>query len=273
MALVPTTPTPKPTLVVFLPGTGTAPHAVRQLLSAAADMGLYALALGYSSLPVAVSHADIWCTRTGADPAACNVAMHEAVVYGSPRSGGAAAEDGGLWEVPRNESVEVRLVAALHALGWDAFLEGASVAWPRIVLSGHSQGASHAAWLSTVVAAKAAVLLSGPQESADVGALWVGTAPPMLRRAAYALHEECGDVPDANPNNYCARSPQLLRTNLVAMGLEPALLGKGSGFVVADFPPPQHDVGRAHHDSMALDRQAVPALASLWRVLFAELGD
>ena len=87
---------------------------------------------------------DLWCTRPGADAAACNAQLHEAVLYGTP-TGDAA---GGLWSVEKAESVEALAVAALHQLKWSQFVGGdnASVAWDRVVVSGHSQGASHAAY-------------------------------------------------------------------------------------------------------------------------------
>ena len=86
-----------PTLVLFLPGTGTAPLQAQTLLEEAARAGHHVLGLSYTALPVAVAQLDIWCTRPGADAAACNTQLHEAVLFGTPTAEAA----GGLWQVPR----------------------------------------------------------------------------------------------------------------------------------------------------------------------------
>jgi hypothetical protein len=127
---------------------------------------------------------------------------------------------------------------------------------------------------------RAAVLLSGPQESPASGQRWIGGAaaadasrgaPPPVRRAAYALREECGDEP-YDARSFCAsRHAGLQRRNLQAMGLAPGLLGNGSGFVVLDYAPRVLGSGRAHHESVALGRQAGPAVAALWLTLFSAL--
>ena len=177
------------TLFVFLPGTGTSPVAVRSLLDAAADMGCHVLALSYASLPVAVSQMNLWCTRDGADPALCNIELHEAVLFGASTTKKGAS---GLWEVSANQSVAYLLEAALRELQWGQFLNGsAGVRWDRIVVAGHSQGASHAAYLSTRKPLRGAVLFSGPQEVPECSSGWIGDAAamPMLRRAVYSLKE------------------------------------------------------------------------------------
>ena len=257
------------TLMLFLPGTGTEPDQARALLEAASDMGYHVLGLSYAALPIAVSQMDLWCTRPGADAAACNAQLHEAVLYGKP-TGDAA---GGLWSVEKAESVEALAVAALHQLKWSQFVGGdnASVAWDRVVVSGHSQGASHAAYLSTTRKTRAAVLLSGPQECPDCAKGWLRGGPPTLRRAAYSLREECGDTP-YNRESYCAKlHPGLQKRNLEAMGLAPGLLGNESGYVVVDFAPLELGKGRPHHDSVALGAQAPAGVVALWKTLFAAL--
>jgi hypothetical protein len=279
-----------PTLVLFLPGTGTAPLQAQTLLEAAARAGHHVLGLSYTALPVAVAQLDIWCTRPGADSAACNTQLHEAVLFGTTT--GEAA--GGLWPVPRRESVASLAAEALRKLGWTQFLvadavvakgskrraHSEDVAWERVVVSGHSQGASHAAYLSVVRPVRAAVLLSGPQECPACGRDWVGakraahthTHTPV-RRATYALREECGDEP-YDAHSYCASlHPGLQRRNLQEMGLAPGLLGNRSGFIVLDFEPLVlgPGTGRSHHGSVALGKQAPPGVAAMWLSLYSAL--
>ena len=208
---------------------------VRALLSSAADMGLHAIGLSYASLPIAVSMMNLWCTRPGALPSTCNAEMHESVLWGSPSSTNGA---GGVWDVPANQSVASLLAYALRSLEWEAFLDSdgrGGIRWDRVVVSGHSQGASHAAYLSTVVRVRAAVLLSGPQEAPECAG-WLSSGPPTLRRAVYALKEECGDEPEAR-DSWCATAhPKLLQANLEAMGLRRGYLGNHSGYVVDTLP-------------------------------------
>ena len=51
---------------------------------------------------------------------ACNVELHEAVLFGKPTS--APSGGAGLWDVPPEQSVEGLLTAALVELGWSQFL-------------------------------------------------------------------------------------------------------------------------------------------------------
>ena len=279
-----------PTLVLFLPGTGTAPLQAQTLLEEAARAGHHVLGLSYTALPVAVAQLDIWCTRPGADSAACNTQLHEAVLFGSAT--GEAA--GRLWQVPRGESVASLAAEALRKLGWTQFLvadavvaQGSTrrayseeVAWERVVVSGHSQGASHAAYLSVTRPVRAAVLLSGPQECPACGRDWVGAkqaahthAHTPVRRATYALREECGDEP-YDAHSYCASlHPGLQRRNLQEMGLAPGVLGNRSGFIVLDFEPLVlgPGTGRSHHGSVALGKQAPPGVAAMWLSLYSAL--
>lgn len=278
-----------PTLVLFLPGTGTAPLQAHTLLEEAARAGHHVLGLSYTALPIAVAQLDIWCTRPGADAAACNTQLHEATLFGT-LTGDAA---GGLWQVTRRESVASLAAAALRQLGWTQFLvpdakgtgssPGSSassysedVAWERVVVSGHSQGASHAAYLSVVRPVRAAVLLSGPQECPACGRNWVGAkraAHTPVRRATYALREECGDEP-YDAQSFCASlHPGLQRRNLQKMGLAPGVLGNRSGFVVLDFEPLVlgPGTGRSHHGSVALGKQAPPGVAAMWLSLYSAL--
>ena len=255
------------TLFLFLPGTGTSTAAVRSLLDAASEMGYHVLGLSYASLPTAVSMSNIWCTRPGADAARCNAEMHDSVLFGSRSTISGASS---LWDVPRNESVAALVADALEKLGWSQFLHTAgktsSVRWDRIVVSGHSQGASHAAYLSTAVAVRAAILFSGPQEVPACSSGWLRKGPPTLRRAAYAMREECGDKPAIN-TSYCAAFPRLLERNLEAMGMDRGDVGMAqSGYVVLDFEPLIAE-GRSFHDSVALQAKAPPPTAAMWKAL------
>ena len=176
----------------------------------------------------------------------------------------------GFWEVTPTQSVERLLLKSLVDLGWEAFLtdDSKSVRWERVVVSGHSQGASHAAYLSVARKVRAAVLFSGPQEHPATSS-WLGMGPPTLRRAVYAMHEECGDAP-ADTAAFCYLFPMRMRKNLEAMGLRPGFIGNSSGFVVVDFEPLLME-GRAFHDSTALQTKAPPPVVALWKAVLGEI--
>ena len=176
----------------------------------------------------------------------------------------------GFWEVTPTQSVERLLLKSLVDLGWEAFLtdDTKSIRWERVVVSGHSQGASHAAYLSVARKVRAAVLFSGPQEHPATSG-WLGMGPPTLRRAVYAMHEECGDAP-ADTAAFCYLFPMRMRKNLEAMGLRPGFIGNSSGFVVVDFEPLLME-GRAFHDSTALQTKAPPPVVALWKAVLGEV--
>ena len=256
----------RPTLFLFMPGTGTSTDKVQSLLDAAADMGYHVLGLSYAAMPTAVSHMNLWCTRPKANASRCMMELHESVLFGvaSTDAGG-----GGLWDVPHNQSVAHLAASALQELQWSDFLTpDGRVRWEHVVVSGHSQGASHAAYLSVVVPVRGAVLFSGPQEAPECAEGWLTAGAPTLRRAVYALHEECGDQPKVT--SYCSTHPHLLRRNLEQMGLARGLVGNQSGYVVVDFPP-MIDEGRAHHDAVALTGHAPPPVEAIWKTLLARL--
>ena len=280
------------TLFLFLPGTGTSPNAVRGLLNAAADMGYHVLGLSYASLPTAVSMMNLWCTRPKADAALCNEELHESVLFGSSAStaaasstsssttsssSAAAASSGahGLWDLPANQSVAGLATAALRELRWLQFLTDAGgLRWERLVVAGHSQGASHAAYLSTQVPLRGALFLSGPQEVPACSRGWLRnrTQSQTRRRAAYSREEECGDRPAANATYCAAYYPHLLRDNLEAMGLQAGVVGAHSGYTVLDYEPLVPEGSRSFHNAVALEAQAPPAVNAVWKALLDQLG-
>jgi pimeloyl-ACP methyl ester carboxylesterase len=260
-------------LVLFLPGTGGYPQEYRKLLSAAAIAGHHVIGLSYSSYPFSVGASNVWCTSGGGggsatgDAGGCNVALHESVLFGNV-SGAPSA----IWPTPANESVSERLVRTVGRLRWDQFLySDGTLAWPKLIVSGHSQGASHAAYLSLARPVAAAVLFSGPQECPRCTSAWPRAADPStLRRGIYSRREACGDAPH-DPSEYCASQfgGGVLRSQLQAMGLERGLLGANdSGYVVVDFPP-LLETGRPYHCSVAMDAFAPPGIVPIFETLFA----
>lgn len=74
-------------------------------------------------------------------------------------------------------NVEALLVKVLQELGWSEYITAGVPDWSKIVISGHSQGASHASYIAYKRDVKGALLLSGPQDACgDDGAAWVAEA-------------------------------------------------------------------------------------------------
>mmetsp|Transcript_151694 Transcript_151694/g.467609 ORF Transcript_151694/g.467609 Transcript_151694/m.467609 type:complete len:398 (-) Transcript_151694:6-1199(-) len=268
-------------LVVFLHGTGVTPQECRGLLLATAKAGHYVIGLSYLSQPVPVSATDSWCSPhppgSEASPGECNAESHEQVLFGRVNAS-LQGKSAGFWQVPPEDSVEQLLAGALSRLPWGAsFLDSGAVRWSRIIISGHSQGASHAAYLSSLLGVRA-VLFSGPQDCLQCSSGWLRTADhSVLRRSLFHEHEECGQTPE-RPAYYCEKD--LLRKNLRLVGLpEPARWSGGPpppGGVasVMSVVPPRCNGSRPFHNSVALDSCAPmgQGIAELWTALFSGLG-
>jgi len=90
-------------------------------------------------------------------------------------------------------SVEGLLVKVLQELGWSEYLASGAPDWSKIVISGHSQGASHAGYMAAMRDVRGALLLSGPQDACgNDGASWVAEASQQAKQnifGCYAMDE------------------------------------------------------------------------------------
>lgn len=104
-------------------------------------------------------------------PADCNEGLHAAMLFGEQQ----VKQPNLLWPVEARDSVSALVANVLGSVPWGAqFLVAADggVDWPRTVISGHSQGAGHAAYLSYELEVDA-VLFSGPQDCNECAARWL----------------------------------------------------------------------------------------------------
>jgi len=142
-------------LAVFLPGTNGRPENVERLLSVIANQGYRAIGLEYNDTPAVVQ----LCVR---DPnPQCSSEFRRERVFGDAK------------DAPVSNSVEEsivhRLVMLLRHLDradpdgdWRQYLAGDEPAWPRIVVSGLSQGAGMAAYIAKRRPVARVVLFSSP---------------------------------------------------------------------------------------------------------------
>jgi hypothetical protein len=155
--------TPSSELVVFMQGSGSTDGLGGGLfLDAAADAGYHVIGLTYDSDGVAIPDASgrrayVDCSNV---PGAIAGAKNH-LIFGAPLQGAT-------YGTP-SESVENRLVKLLKYLerkdpggGWDRYLQGDQPAWSRIVIGGHSNGASMAAYIAKARGVARVFLSSSP---------------------------------------------------------------------------------------------------------------
>ncbi|MFK5599827.1 BPSS1187 family protein [Methylobacterium sp. HMF5984] len=144
-------------LVVFLPGTGGGRDGGPELLmETVAKQGYRVIFLPYDDVP-AVAQA---CPQR---PPQCSARFRAARVFGGE----------GPVSNPPSEGIVTRLVALLRYLdhehpnaGWGGFLApDGGPAWPRIVMSGLSQGAGMAAFIAKRFPVRRVVLFSSPWDT------------------------------------------------------------------------------------------------------------
>jgi hypothetical protein len=273
----------KTSLVVFLPGTGSYPAQSRHLLQAISQAGHYVIGLSYLTQPAATGQVNAWCTLVAQHVAsaveACDVELHEFMLFGD--SPGKFSRD--LWSVDPGNSVESLLIGALKQAPWgqEFLLAGNHIDWNRIIVSGHSQGASHAAYLSFAKQLPA-VLLSGPQDCLNCSAKWVGSMARqnVTRRMLFHQNEECGP----NPIDPASCDVNLLQKHSSFMGLGDPVIWHGDrrlelvanqGVAVVIGTEIQPAVtcvgGRQEHRSVAMDDCAPfdVNISQLWTDLFS----
>ncbi|CAK0823582.1 unnamed protein product [Prorocentrum cordatum] len=267
-------------LVVFLPGTGGAPQMYSKLLEAAASAGNFVIGLSYLWHPIAVSQFNAWC-QAAESADGCNQDVHHLMLFGNGTTPLAfSGQSNMLWDVMPRDAVNELLLGVLFSVTWGnrfVVARTGAVDWSNVIVSGHSQGAGHAAYLSYLTGANA-VLFSGPQDCESCAAQWL---PFMANssatwRALFHMHEECGPDP-VSPSSYC--EPNLLMINLAAMGLNDssASIWKGgpvpknlSAVISTIAPKCSEGTPRAFHRSVATDSCAPTeqGIVALWIALF-----
>jgi hypothetical protein len=144
-------------LLVFLPGTTGAPQQYATLIERAARLGHHAVGLAYvNQVPV-----NVLCAGMGAS--GCHEQVRREILFGTDESD--------LVEVDSDNGVFHRLdrlLAYLETLApdeaWSRYRDASgAVRWDRVVVSGHSQGAGHAAFIARLHRVARAVLFSGTE--------------------------------------------------------------------------------------------------------------
>lgn len=157
-------------LLIFLPGTNGKPGGTNLFCQTAADLGYHVLALAYPT--------DVPATKVRFDPSPdAFEKFRSEIIEGRDVSSAI--------EVSRVNSIENRLIKAIRFLdrtrpddGWGQYLlKNGEPAWPKIAVSGHSQGGGHAGLIATKHRVARAVMTGAPKDfdrAKDKPAAWYG---------------------------------------------------------------------------------------------------
>lgn len=132
---------PRGRLLVFLPGTGGSPSTYQEILRTGASNGLHAIGLQY------VNGETVSAICGGDSDTNTHAKVREEIIWGTNTST--------LIDVDVPNSIEGRLISLLRHLtnaypaeAWAQYLGTSNdLVWSNIVAAGHSQGASHAAFI------------------------------------------------------------------------------------------------------------------------------
>lgn len=232
-------------LVVFLPGTNGGQYAPMLLLRTIAGQGYRVLYLPYNNTPAV---AQVCPPR----PPQCSARFRTARVFGGT----------GPVSNPPAESIVSRLTAVLRyldrrhpELGWAGYLTpGERPLWPRIVVSGLSQGAGMAAFIAKRFPVNRVVLFSSP---------WDEFGP--RRQPAPWLFERSATPPG---RWWAERHARENTTELLAHAYTALRIPRNHQFVFDGELPPAAQGDNPYHASTVYS----PAYASQWRAMFGEVS-
>jgi hypothetical protein len=184
-------------LLLFLSGTGGVPSGAKAFLAAAGGAGYRVISLAYND-DVSVA---VYCpTRPSPD---CSTNFRAMRIYGDQRLGDAAVDN-----TPA-ESIVNRLVKLLQYLdrnhpdsSWGSYLSNGAPDWPRIAVSGQSQGAGMAAFIAKQYVVARVILFSSPWDYVERGgqrdlAPWISLpskTPPERWFGGYHARENMADL-------------------------------------------------------------------------------
>jgi predicted esterase len=248
---------PDAPLLVFLPGTGGRPQNTSDFARVAAGQGYRVIGLQYVDLPAVAQI----CPRDP-DPD-CSEKVRRKRIYGDDVTS--------LVDDRKEECIVERLATLLAALdrqhpneGWAQYLDDGRPNWPRIAVSGLSQGAGMAAYIAQHTRVARAVLFSSPWDNygrARTLAPWVtrgnGKTPAELWYGAYHRNEETAEI---IAHAYSAL--RIPRDHVQAFTLEPG--GRANG------PNPYH-ASVVANGTTPRAADGTPAYAEAWRTMLGSV--
>jgi pimeloyl-ACP methyl ester carboxylesterase len=173
-------------LVLMIPGTGASAFSCMDFQKSLRDMGFHVIGLDYANKVITTA-----CTESS--DSACFDHFRQEIVFGTPVSEKTTVDS--------TNSIYNRFYKLLVYLNkndpagqWDTFLSGGQIKWSNVIVTGHSQGAGHAAYLAKRFKVARAVMLSGPQDyfsKLDRPAPWLSDNGKTPKSRLYAfLHKD-----------------------------------------------------------------------------------
>lgn len=173
-------------LVLMIPGTGASAFSNMDIQKSLRDMGFHVIGLDYSNKVITTA-----CTDSS-DPT-CFDHFRQEIVFGTSVSDKTVVDSA--------NSIYNRFYQLLVYLNkndpggeWGQYLSGNRIKWNNVIVTGHSQGAGHAAYLAKHFKVARAVMLSGPQDyfsKLDKPAAWLSDRGKTPKSRLYAfLHKE-----------------------------------------------------------------------------------
>ena len=136
--------------------------------------------------------------------------------------------------------------------------------WGRVILSGHSQGGSHATYIAQKVALRKAVLISAPQGVPNVGESFLREEFATKDVVALSHSKEDGIVS-------IKEGLSLMDPDAEFVELDESFEGdvtQGSKYFLSNVQPKSNVLPRKHHMSTATDVAARPVYAKVvWPML------
>ncbi|KQO64772.1 hypothetical protein ASF23_00810 [Curtobacterium sp. Leaf261] len=175
-------------LLLFLPATRAQPSDYTEFLSAATASGYHVIGLDYWNLGRTLS-------RTCGGHPHCYTAVQRNRFDGTAASRHSRVDPAGSI-VNRLRSAVRHLDAADPAGGWGRFVQGGRVQWQDIVVAGHSQGGSEAAYIGHIRSVQGVLMFGAPAVSRGQShASWLdrpGRTPTSRFYALAHVHDELG---------------------------------------------------------------------------------
>ena len=248
-------PTPN-RLLIHLSGSYGQPANSQMYLQSAASSGVYAIGLHYPNNWTVGS----MCSGQRST-SRCFTNLRQEIITGEDTSS--------LINVDVRNSIINRIQLLLTYLsqnqpdqGWDQFLDGDGPKWDSIVISGHSQGGGHAAFIGQVYQTARVVLLASPDDIYSDGtpASWQtpGTLTPITgptdRDRIYSFISK-NDFSFQNSTTNWGILGLQIGAGLVKVSATGASIKSGRAFVTQIMPQSGSNSGRSAHGSVATDAQ------------------
>lgn len=176
----------KDKLFLFFPGTGGVPYGYRQILKLAANLGYHAIGLMY---PNDIAINDLCASVSDTT---CHSRARLEVFDGTDRHPNITVDENNCIK-RRTQKLLQYLAANYPDESWGQYMDGDSIQWNKIIVSGHSQGGGHAGIISKLYEVDRVVMFAATDWITPLvrNADWITWDGPTPANKYYGfIHEE-----------------------------------------------------------------------------------